>query len=221
MNSNNLDIGGIGPSVDLNIAIGNQLLMEVDEVNYTVNSLFIGYKKDEYFLTTLPSKFGTIKQKLFPGNHVVIKYLHQGTVYVFPTKIMDIISKPTPLIVFIYPKFIQSVVLRAMKRAESCIPTQTTINKTNRGGIIRDITINGCCCHFRTVPGKPRQFQLDRPIKLECQFPGIEGGLELEGAIKNIQKKEGQNVLGIKFNQISSYSEKIIIEYLYSIGEVG
>lgn len=91
-------------NVQVNIELGTKLLLELEDVNIPINSLFGGLKANEYFIASQPSNYSMIKHKLFPGNPMVIKYLHNGTVYAFPTKIIDIIDKPVQMVLFRIPQ---------------------------------------------------------------------------------------------------------------------
>lgn len=201
-------------SVQIHIELGTKLLLEIEDVNMPVNSIFVGLKANEFFIASQPSSYSMIKHKLFRGNPMVIKYLHNGTVYAFPTKIIDIIDKPVPLILFVYPKFLQSQTIRSYRRNDCLIPARIIVNNTEKNGIIKDLSEEGCGCSFRYQPNSKIRLKTAGSIILHCQFPGIEGEIDLSCVIQNIRKEGANEIIGMKFESLSEHSSAIIYDYL-------
>jgi hypothetical protein len=203
--------------VHINIELGTKLLLEIEDVNMPVNSIFVGLKANEYFIASQPSSYSMIKHKLFRGNPMVIKYLHNGTVYAFPTKIIEIIDKPVQLILFLYPKFLQSQSIRSYRRNDCLIPAKIMMNGLEREGIIKDLSEEGCGCSFKYHVNQKYRLKTGAGITLYCQFPGKEGNIELTGVIQNIRKEGANEIIGIKFENLSDLSNTIIYDYLLFI----
>lgn len=214
-----IKILNVESSVQINIELGAKLLLELEDVNIPINSIFVGLKVNEYFIASQPSNYSMIKHKLFPGNHMIIKYLHNGTVYAFPTKIIDIIDKPVQLLLFVFPKFLQSHTIRSYRRNDCLIPVKIVINNTERNGIIKDLSEEGCGCTFRYLPNPKTKLRVGNHLKLRCQFPGIEGEIELSGIIQNSRKEAGNEVVGLKFKGLSDKAGVIIYDYLIFLSE--
>ncbi len=206
-------------SVQINIELGTKLLLELDDVNIPINSIFVGLKVNEYFIASQPSNYSMIKHKLFPGNHMIIKYLYCGTVYAFPTKIIDIVEKPVQMLLFVYPKFLQSHTIRSYRRNDCVIPVRIVINNTERNGIIKDLSEEGCGCSFKYLPNPKTKLRVGNPLKLHCQFPGIEGEIELNGIIQNSRKEVGNEIIGLKFRGLTDKAAGIIYNYLVLLAE--
>lgn len=201
-------------SVQINIELGTKLLLELEDVNLPINSLFVGLKVNEYFIASQPSNFSMIKHKLFPGNPMVIKYLYNGTVYAFPTKIIDILDKPVPMVLFVYPKFLQSQTIRSYRRNDCLIPVKVVVNNFERHGIIKDLSEEGCGCSFKYQFNSKVKLRTGSTITLYCQFPGREGNVELTGVIQNLRKEGANEILGLKFENLPEQSNAIIYDYL-------
>lgn len=201
-------------SVQVNIELGTKLLLELEDVNIPINSLFVGLKANEFFIASQPSNYSMIKHKLFPGNPMVIKYLHNGTVYAFPTKLIDVIDKPVQMLLFVYPKFLQSQTIRSYRRNDCLIPTKVIMNNTERNGIIRDLSEEGCGCSFKYHLNAKVRLRVGSSITLYCQFPGREGDVELTGVIQNLRKEGANEIIGLRFEGISEQANAIIYDYL-------
>lgn len=201
-------------NVQVNIELGTKLLLELEDVNIPINSLFVGLKANEYFIASQPSNYSMIKHKLFPGNPMVIKYLHNGTVYAFPTKIIDIIDKPVKMVLFVYPKFLQSQTIRSYRRNDCLIPAKVIVSSMERHGIIKDLSEEGCGCSFKYQLNSKVKLRTGSTITLYCQFPGREGDVELTGAIQNLRKEGSSEIVGLRFENLSEQSSAIIYDYL-------
>lgn len=204
-------------NVQINIELGTKLLLELEDVNIPINSSFVGLKMNEFFIASQPSNYSMIKHKLFPGNPMIIKYLHNGTVYAFPTKIIDIIDKPVQMLLFVYPKFLQSQTIRSYRRNDCLIPAKVMVNGVERNGIIKDLSEEGCGCSFKYQPSSRVKFRVASNITLYCQFPGREGDVELCGIIQNTRKEGNNEIVGLRFENISEQASSIIYDYLVFI----
>lgn len=201
-------------SVQINIELGTKLLLELEDVNIPINSVFVGLKANDFFIASHPSNYSMIKHKLFPGNPMIIKYLHNGTVYAFPTKLMDIIDKPVQMLLFVYPKFLQSQTIRSYRRNDCLIPARLVMNGTERNGIVKDLSEEGCGCSFKYQSNSKVRLRQGINITLFCRFPGREGDIELTGVIQNLRKEGPNEIMGLRFENLPEQSNAIIYDYL-------
>ena len=68
---------------------GTQLQIEIEGVTSRFKSTLVGMEPDEYLIVKTPKAAlsGSIKNRLFRGNQIVIRYLHKGTVFWIPIQI--------------------------------------------------------------------------------------------------------------------------------------
>ena len=100
----------------INIDIGTMVYLEIEGVNFSVTSVFIGMLRDEFMIVTLPKRYKSVQNKLFTGNKIIVKYLFDGSVFAFQTSVIETITNPIKALALEYPKVIQKRELRIVKR---------------------------------------------------------------------------------------------------------
>ena len=88
-----------------------------------VKTEYVGMLVDECLLFHIPTsaKWITIRDALTVGNDIVVRSVLEGSagqVIAFRVKVLKLISKPSGLLVTSFPKRIESIGLRAAKRAQ-------------------------------------------------------------------------------------------------------
>nr|NJM03420.1 flagellar brake protein [Desulfobacula sp.] len=121
----------LNKSEGIYIDIGTQVYLEIEGVNFSVTSVFIGMLKDEFMIVTLPKRYKTVQNKLYPGNKIVIKYLFDGSVFAFQTSVIETITNPIKALAIEYPKVVQQRELRIAKRNFVVIPGRVEAKKQN------------------------------------------------------------------------------------------
>ncbi len=218
MKGNELDFFEFGKRICLEIGLPIQLKLE--GVAFPLQSVLVGMEIDEYLIIKIPVQFANIKHKLFPGIDIVVRYLYQGIVFGFQTKLIEIISKPVKLLFLEYPRIIEHHELRSHKRAQSIFPATIRIkDKTNNGAII-DVSKNGCRCHMLSSRSEHLPpVQIDDEISIMCKFPGVEGDHEVLGKIRNIKKSRNELIVGIEFLKLELEIHDLISQYIYAVEE--
>lgn len=211
-----IDFSEFGKRINLEIGIPIQL--QLDGVSFPLQSILVGMEVDSYLILKIPAQFANVKHKLVPGADIIVRYIYQGTVFGFQTKLIEIISRPVKLLFLEYPKIIEHHDLRSQKRAHSIFPAIIKIkDKTNNGAII-DISINGCRCHILATQREPLPpAQIDDEVKLLCKFPGIQGDHEIIGIIRNIKKSRKELILGVEFMVLEQDIHNHISRYIYAV----
>jgi len=211
------------------IELGSQLQIEIDGVTFRFKSVLVGMESDEYLIIKTPmvpsnAPFTSIKQKLFPGIQVIVRYLYKGTVFGFQSKLIEAISTPVRLLFVEYPKIVENYDLRSQERTDCFLPVKIKImdkeDKEEHGAIL-DISERGCRCLIKALKDeKLPSAQIDDQITLTCQFPGIEGEQVVSGNVKNISRDKRQMILGIEFHEIVARVKDIIAQYLSNIKQL-
>lgn len=205
----------------INLELGTELQVELTDVAMPLYSSFLGMDAGEYLIIKSPSPYNMVKQKLYKGNELVIKYLYNGTIYAFQSKLIEHISKPFKLLFLEYPKIIEKHELRSFKRAKCFFPAQFAADKKKCQGLILDISRRGCRFQFQLGSGEsPPSLKVDDQIHLYCKFPGIEGDIEISGTLRNIKKTKQEITLGVSFSKTNPEEiNNVITKYIFSIFE--
>ncbi len=201
------------------IEIGTKLHLEIEGVSYPVVSVFVGMSFNEYVVIKIPTHINSIKEKLFSGNSIVVKYIFKGTVFAFQTDLIEMLTAPVRALILRYPKIVQNHELRGTKRNKCFIPTNLIVRKNKKKGVIKDINKSGCRCLLKIKQDERKFFQINDEIALSSKFPGIAKEQLIVGNIKNIRPVGRELDLGIEFKQTPDDIDSIIMTYILSIEE--
>jgi hypothetical protein len=213
------ELSGFGKRISLEM--GTELQVEFMDVTIPTYSALVGMEGDLYMVVKSPAPYNLVKQKIYTGNELIIKYLFGGTVYAFQTKIIDAISKPFKLLFLEYPKIIEKHELRSFKRAKCFFPAKLLFDQKECPALVVDISRRGCKCQVKVLPGeKYPAFRIDETLHLFSKFPGIEGDVKIGGTIRNLKKNKQEIVLGIGFSKTNPESiQQLINQYMLAIYE--
>jgi len=215
-----IDFSEFGKRISLEIGIPIQLKM--DGVAFPLQSVLVGMEIDEYLIIKIPAQFSNVKHKLIPGIDIIVRYIYQGIVFGFQTKLIEVISRPVKLLFLEYPKIIEHHDLRSQKRAQSIFPATIKIKDKVIKGAIIDISINGCRFHILASQREPlHPVQIDDDVSLMCKFPGIHGDHEVLGIIRNIKKSRKELIIGVEFMVLEQEIHNHISKYIYAVEDFG
>lgn len=204
---------GLGEELDIQVA-------DVPEIRF--KSILIGMKTDEYLIVKTPlmppdKSFG-INTKVIKGNELIIRYIHEGVIFGFRSKIIGRISDPKRLIFVEYPSVVERHELRSQKRVECILPVEILCGNAKNQGTIVDLSIGGCCCSVKqAVVGKEVGLKAGDAVNIMAQFPGVEGQKEMSGIVKNVKGNIDELLLGIVFDDLDVGISEIVNEYISAV----
>ncbi len=198
---------------------GTTVRLEFDGVEIPVHSAIVGLEHDHYIILKSPDPFQPLEHKIFPGSELILRYLHDGSVYAFQTRIIETIDSPVMLLFVEYPKIIQHHDLRDEKRLECHVPVRLIAGEQENMGCVVDLASSGCRC---LVQGRKNptliRYEQGQKIVLKCLFPGSKGVVKLPGTIKNVRRNRGEVDLGILFHPtMPEGSRRVVSWYLAAI----
>lgn len=199
------------------IDIGTKVYVEIEGVDFSVTSIFIGLLKDEFMIITLPKRYKSVKNKLFPSDTMVVKYLYDGSVYAFQTSVIETITKPIRALAIAYPKVVQQRELRVVKRNNVVIPARVEAKKTSFSAVVFDISKNGCRFKYHDNIPNTSSLREGDLIRIYCQFPGVGDEVGTMACVKNIKRTQGQLTVGAKFQDPTKDFLMPLMHFLYSI----
>ncbi len=204
-------------SQTLNIEIGTIVYLSIEGVGFNVSSVFVGLFSDEYVIITLPKRFKTVQSKLFPGNKMVVKYLHNGSLYAFQSEIIEIITHPIRTIAIEYPKIVQNQELRSSRRNNVAIPGRVEFKSHELSVVVFDISRYGCCFRYQETRKGLVSFKEGDPLRIFCLLPGVADELSAMGSIRNIGREDSQLSIGIEFSNANNQFMSPLVKYISSI----
>ncbi|MCK5164386.1 MAG: flagellar brake protein [Desulfobacula sp.] len=199
------------------IDIGTKVYLEIEGVNFSVTSIFIGMLKDEFMIVTLPKRYKSVKNKLFPGNRMVVKYLHDGSVYAFQSSVIELITNPIRALAIEYPKIVQERELRIIKRNNVIIPGRVEAKKTEFPVLVNDISKNGCSFIYQNNKSNIASLRDGDILRVYCQFPGVSDEVGVMACVRNVRREKGQLSVGAEFQDITTAFLTPLMHFLFSI----
>jgi c-di-GMP-binding flagellar brake protein YcgR len=200
------------------LEIGIKLLIDFDDLVVPFRSSLVGIEEGKYLILKAPGPIGRIDHDLFKVENLIVKSLYKGTIYAFRSKVINIVSKPSKLMFIAYPQEIEHHELRSHKRFKCNIATQSTADKQEKNGVIKNISKGGCLCVIETSSADehlPHEL-LNATISFKCHFPGSSKQVNFMGEVRNKMKKSNETGVGIKFIYPDSSNEArtIINDYI-------
>ncbi len=199
------------------IEIGNKIYLEIDGVNFSVTCVFIGMLHNEFMLITFPKRYKSVKNKLFSGNKMVVKYLYEGSVYAFQTSVIETITNPIKAIAIEYPKVVQQRELRNFKRNDVVIPGRIEAKNVEFKAVIFDISKKGCRFKYSDSQNNMTPLREDNLLRVYLQFPGVAEEIGVMACVRNVKRVQGELSIGAEFQDITKTFLTALMHFLYSI----
>ncbi len=198
------------------IEIGTNLYIEVEDLDHSLHSSFVGLVQKEKIVITPPGNFDKYKE-IISDAEITVKYIYEKSVFVFKTKLVDAVQHPVPLLMLAYPEEISREERRSIKRGMCFIPAKGQIMDHLVEGVIRDITPKGCRCNLFISEEDGITFKDVDMVTLYCKFPSSGEDIVLAGGVKNFHFIGKIVSVGLEFDNITEAGKKVINDYLYSI----
>jgi c-di-GMP-binding flagellar brake protein YcgR len=199
------------------IDIGNRVYLEIDGVNFSAICIFIGMLRDEFMIITFPKQYKTIKNQLFSGNKMVVKYLYDGSVYAFKTSVIETITSPIKAIAIEYPKVVQQRELRVVKINDVVIPGKFEAKNIEFKAVVFDISKKGCRFTYKDKKSNVTALRESALLRVYMQFPGVADEIGVMACIRNVKKEHGKLSIGAEFQDITKPFLTALMHFLYSI----
>jgi hypothetical protein len=207
----------LNKSKGIYIDIGTTVYLEIEGVNFSVTSIFVGMLKDEFMIVTLPKRYKSVKNKLYPGNRMVVKYLFDGCVFAFQSSVIEMITNPIKALALEYPKVVQQRELRVAKRNNVVIPGKIEAKNTEFPVVIFDLSKNGCRFKYNDSQTSITPFREGDLLRIFCQFPGHAEEIGAMACVRNTQREKGQISIGAEFQDTTKSFLSPLMHFLYSI----
>lgn len=199
------------------IDIGTKMYLEIEGVTFSVSSIFIGLLKDEFMIVTLPKRYKSVKNKLFPSNKMVVKYLYEGSVFAFQTSVIEMITNPIRALAIEYPKVIQKRELRIVKRNNVVIPGRFEAKQVELSIVVFDISKNGCRFKYHDDKTTMTPLREGDLLRLYCQFPGMSEEVAAMASVRNVRREKEKLSVGVQFQDVTTTFLTPLMHFLYSI----
>jgi c-di-GMP-binding flagellar brake protein YcgR len=198
----------------INIDVGANLMLEIDGIDGKLKSHMIGMIPSEFIIIKAPIGHAGVREKLFEGNKVTVRYIQHSHVYGFESYIISLITKPKTMIILDYPTSVVTVSLRKSERYDCYIPCTTEIDGKEYSGTLMDISEKGCRC---LISGLPEQFQRkveagDLTGVLKFESPSDKEDIEIPVVFVNQSDYKSAKKTGLSFEVLDKETELRVIK---------
>ncbi len=199
--------------------IGATLKLQIHGTDARLTSELVGVEEDKYLIIKMPPipSVGTVSSLsgLFcKGNTVVVRYMHNGTLFGFKSRVYHVIIDPVKLIFLEYPKKIEDYNLRSHRRVDCYLPASVGVAGNTIEGAITDISREGC--HFTMEKSKVKRLilQIDKGVDVSFQLPGVGKKLTIAAKQKTIKKDKNNINIGVEFINMDNKTEERLYDFL-------
>lgn len=204
----------------LNITLNTSLMVQIEAVEGYLKSLLVGVVQDRFVVITMPRSNLRIDHSLFLEKQIIVRYLNNGALLSFQSQILDIITKPLPLMFLSYPKVVSSQEIRRYKRVDCFLPSSAKLSGKASNGAILNISQGGCLF----VANKPSQnglSQVDPGAKLGLSFSLAEkeASGEAQAVVRSHNVKSNMVILGLEFEEIDPKVQMAIDSFVRKVDE--
>jgi c-di-GMP-binding flagellar brake protein YcgR len=202
--------------------LGTTLNIQIKGSQSRLTSEVIGVVEGEYLIIRMPPLNSTGDTSNLPseGNTVIVRYLYEGTVFSFKSRISHFITAPGKLIFIEYPEKIENQNLRAHKRIDCYLPANIKVADNTIGVAISDISRGGCevTVEKLKIENSPGLLGVDNEIGVSFKLPGVEKILTATGKQKYIKKDKDNVHIGILFSDLGIEVQEILYDFLSTAG---
>ncbi len=185
-----------------------------------VTGELVGWKSTDTIFVTIPLLTG-IRDYMEAGRYITCRYMHEGIVYGFKSRILGYLTNPESLVFLSYPDSWETIELRQQERLPCFFPASFTVEDNATAGILKDISELGC----RILCGPSREKILEN-ITLGSEtiirfLPfGAQSGYNIPALIVNASTDNKKITgVGFKFPRIAEKFQKDLKEYIIKIQE--
>jgi c-di-GMP-binding flagellar brake protein YcgR len=204
------------PGVQLRVSLGKDVLIRLPGFDRSYRGRIVGFDPYDYLIASVRLP-GRIREQLALGGQIIVKYIHQGTVYGFRTSVFNAITSPASLVFFEYPSVIEKVELRRDTRTRCNIDGKLQSEDVEYECLIVNISATGCKATVRAGARDPlTRLQVDDTLMAFVNL-GAQGTLKLPVVVRNIRREQGLHTIGAMFLELNDAEEKRIGSYLERI----
>ncbi len=204
----------------LEIDIPTKVVFQLNGVESFLRSDLVGMDPDNYLIIKSPRGDLQIKNKISPGNLVLINYLYRGCVYTFQSHILGSAERPFNLFFVSYPKVVSRKELRRYQRVACYLAASLEVNGEELQGAIVDISQGGCkfVCVYRIPSSQLPHLEVGQPVQITIDSAPDQGSFT--AALRNKRVDKRALSLGLEFQDLQRSQWTYIGDFVRSVEEV-
>lgn len=181
----------------------------------------MGFLQDNSLIVRLPLVAG-IDPATEDGSQVTVRFVHQGTVHGFETRVVGrYIKGPLRFLFLACPNEIEQLNLRRHVRINCYIPAVAQVNGQDLQGVIVDLSPGGARYAGFAEKGKPLPMvDVDNSLTLSGNVEGREVFNKLPCLVRSVSKDNRRLLLGLAFAEPDSEAVEMIGDYVLKMAQL-
>jgi c-di-GMP-binding flagellar brake protein YcgR len=201
--------------------IGSQVQIQFSENSDRFNAKFIGMDPGAYLILNLPN-LTEVREQIFRGQVIVVRYMTAGTVYGFESKVITLSLQPAKLLFLVYPEKIQTCEIRKHARFDCTFYCRAVVSGSTCRGIITNISLGGCQ-YVTDQLDEEKASRIKLEEKLLLNFQTLDGhSIEsLAGEVRNVRRNNHRVEIGVRFMDMAEDVKNTLIDGMKSLALAG
>ncbi len=203
----------------ISLKSGGGIKIEVPHIQTPLKSTIVGMFKDQFFIITTPPSFSLMEKMISSEQRIIIKYIQEGRLWMFKSRLLKAIDSPARLLFLEYPEVVHYHELRKTKRTSIFVPcTFHQRDEPELYGALIDLSTSGGLCQIKArAETNPLIIDVNNQIQLRCLLPGTKEEQIIDGVVRNLEKDSSTTRIGVEFENLQPHLIETIGKYLYSI----
>ena len=188
-----------GRQLSSTISVGAGIQVQIKGMESRFKSRYFGMKPDEFVIIQMPG-VPSLKEKILSGCHMVVRFIHSGTIYGFEARVIGYALKPAPILFLSFPASVEAINLRNSQRIDTFLEVDGTINDNEIRGVIVDLSYGGCRFAVDRASGT-RQIRVEPGdlVHIELRLSDKEKPFGVVGEAINAIVEANRIDVGLKF----------------------
>jgi len=203
----------------ISLTNGKKVKIKIPHIQTPLESTSVGILQDQFLILTTPPSFSLMEKMISSEHRIIVKYIEEGRMWMFKSRLLRAIDSPTRLLFLEYPEVIHYHELRKTKRTAIFVPcTFHQQNKPELYGALIDLSTGGGLCQIKNrAETKLPNIDMNSRIRLRYLLPGTKEEQKINGNVRNLEKDNSAIRIGIEFEHLQPHLVETISKYLYLI----
>jgi hypothetical protein len=185
----------------ISIEVGAGLRVQVEGIDFTFTSRFLGTFDTEDILISLDPRMEHFERRIEPGVIFSANYLAEDVYHQFRARFERLITDPIRAVVLNTPDEVINIEQRMLPRTPCDVPVRVDIRKTLEA-VISDINPKGCRIEMPFGDEGRIPLEVGDRIRLRLRAPGSQHGYIVEGQVRNVSQGEQTMEAGVRFDNL-------------------
>lgn len=201
----------------LGFEFGIVLQIQVKGIKGYALSSLIGRETGQYLIVNTPTLPGFVS-KLNKDNQVIVRYVHNGTVYGFQCTLTNFLDKPYRLSFLSYPEHIETMNLRTHQRVSCFLPASVKIENVDYEGVVLDLSVSGCSFfHLSDDIDEFPDVHREEMVRISLQLLGAVEDYVVKAIVKSFKRDDRKVVIGAEFQAMNREISKELENYIRKV----